>query len=188
MTETTHGPLRLLFVCTANICRSPFLEIYSRSVLGDDVHVSSAGTHGLDSQPVSQDIAGELTDRGLEIDAFRSRRLTRDLVEEADLVLTAERVHRQFILDDHPEAFRKVLTVGQAVHAAEQVAEGLHGHDALPEIARLRGMAQQSGDIDDPYGRGRAAAATAAERMTGMLDRLLPVLGVAAQARKLPHG
>jgi sulfate adenylyltransferase len=188
MTESTPHPLRLLFVCTANICRSPFLEIYSRSVLGDDVHVSSAGTHGLDSQPVSDDIAGELEDRGLDIEAFRSRRLTRELVAESDLVLTAERIHRQFILDDHPEAFRKVLTVGQAVHAAEQVAGDLRGRAALPEIARLRGMAQQAGDIDDPYGRGRAAAAAAAERMTGMLDRFLPVLGVAAQARKLPHG
>jgi sulfate adenylyltransferase len=188
MTETSQTPLRLLFVCTANICRSPFLEIYSRSVVGDNVHVSSAGTHGLDAKPVSDDIAAELADRGLDTSTFRSRRLTGELVAEADLVLTAERIHRQFILDDHPEAFRKVLTVGQAVRAAEQIAEGVRGVDALPEIARLRGMAQRDGDIDDPYGRGRAAATTAAERMTGMLDRFLPVLGATAQARKLPHG
>ncbi|MFC6286323.1 hypothetical protein ACFP3Q_17840 [Nocardioides sp. GCM10027113] len=188
MTSAATEPLRLLFVCTANICRSPFLELYARSVVADHVEVASAGTHGWDAHPVSDDIAAELVDRGVDPAPFRSRRLTTEMIEQADLVLTAERVHRQFILDDHPAAFRKVLTVGQAVRAAEQVPGGLVGRDALPEIARLRGMAQADGDIDDPYGRGRAAAATAAERMTGMLDRFLPVLGVSAQPRELPHG
>ena len=41
-------PLRVLFVCTANICRSPFMEIYARSLAGDGVVVSSAGTYGMD--------------------------------------------------------------------------------------------------------------------------------------------
>ncbi len=58
------------------------------------------------------------TNWGLDVSGFRSRRLTGELVDEADLVLTAERRHRQFILDDHAHAFGKVLTLGQAVRAA----------------------------------------------------------------------
>ena len=41
----------MLFVCTANICRSPFLELTARRLSGpgSGVEFSSAGTHGFDS-------------------------------------------------------------------------------------------------------------------------------------------
>ena len=48
---------------------------------------------------------------------FRSRPLTRQILEEADLVLTTEAAHRSFILDDHPQLFRKVYTLGQFAEA-----------------------------------------------------------------------
>ena len=53
-------------MCTANICRSPFMEIYARSVVGDRVACLSAGTYGLDSQPMSHEMVVELGARGLE--------------------------------------------------------------------------------------------------------------------------
>lgn len=39
--------IRVLFVCTANICRSAYAEVMARHLLGDDpsVEVSSAGVH-----------------------------------------------------------------------------------------------------------------------------------------------
>ena len=41
-------PLRVLFVCTANICRSPFLELTARQLASGstDVQFASAGTQG----------------------------------------------------------------------------------------------------------------------------------------------
>ena len=45
------SPLHVLFVCTANICRSPFMEMAARELAGPDaaVEFSSAGTHGFDA-------------------------------------------------------------------------------------------------------------------------------------------
>ncbi len=65
-------PLRVLFVCTANICRSPYLELRARQLLGPDagVEVSSAGTHGFDAAPVSDTMAG-----GVRALGHRRRRL-----------------------------------------------------------------------------------------------------------------
>ena len=57
-----HGrdPIRVLFVCTANICRSPYLELRARQLLGPDsgVEVSSAGTQRV------RRVAGERHDGG----------------------------------------------------------------------------------------------------------------------------
>lgn len=180
-------PLRLLFVCTANICRSPFMELYARSVSTEDLHFSSAGTHGLDAEPMGAEMAGELSARDVDCSGFRSRRLTAEMVSEADLVLTAERVHRRFLLDDQPEDSRKVLTLGQAVHAAPSVPSDARGRDALVELAHRRGTAGEDSDVTDPYGRGPVATAEAADRITAMLDQLLPLLSYIPSARKPPH-
>ncbi len=70
---------------------------------------------------VDPGMAVELTARGIASEDFRSRRLTPALVDEADLVLTAEASHRAAILDEHPVATRKVLTFGQADRALDRL-------------------------------------------------------------------
>ena len=60
----------MLFVCTANICRSPYLELRARQLLGPDagVEVSSAGTHGFDAAPVSDTMEAEFARWGTEVE------------------------------------------------------------------------------------------------------------------------
>ena len=106
-------PLHVLFVCTANICRSPFMELTARHLAGPDATVvfSSAGTHGFREHPMDAVMADTLEPRGIATDTFLSRPLTATMVHEADLVLTAEGTHRTFILDDHPHAVPQSLHV-----------------------------------------------------------------------------
>ena len=103
-------PLRVLFVCTANICRSPYLELTARALAGDDsgVEFSSAGTHGFDAHPMNEPMVATLASGSAE--GFASRRLTGEILAAADLVLTAEATHRAFILEEFPQHFRKVFT------------------------------------------------------------------------------
>ena len=72
---------RILFVCTANICRSPYLELRARQLLGPDagVEVSSAGTHGFDASPVSDTMEAEFARWGTRVDGFRSRPATGEM-------------------------------------------------------------------------------------------------------------
>src|SRR6478736_6491596 len=132
---TDDGPIKVLFVCTANICRSPYLELAARRLAGVDAQVvfSSAGTHGFSDAIMDTEMAGLLdaADRA----SFRSRPLDRDLVGEADLVLTAEGVHRQFILDDQPQMFRKVFTIGQFAEIVRAAGPGLTGRALLDHAA-----------------------------------------------------
>ena len=112
------APLKVLFVCTANICRSPYMQLATQRLLGPDsgVQVSSAGTHGFIDQPMSEELVGGYE---TEAESFRSRRVTGELIAEADVILTAEAAHRAYLLEENPAAFLKTFTLGQF---AESVA------------------------------------------------------------------
>ncbi len=171
-TETDDEPIRVLFVCTANICRSPYLELRARQLLGPDsgVEVSSAGTSGFDAAPVSDTMEAEFARWGTEVDGFRSRAATGDLVDAADVVLTAEAAHRTRLLEDRPAAFRKIFTLGQFVASAQAVDPALHGRALLEALSSRRVPASPDHDIDDPYRRGPEAARRAAVTMESMLE------------------
>jgi protein-tyrosine-phosphatase len=171
-------PLRVLFVCTANVCRSPFLELYARSRLDSpSVTFSSAGTHALDGQPMSEEISAEATRAwGLDVHGFRSRRLTPDLVAGADLVLTAEQRHTRLVVDGGAGAAGTVLTLGQAARAAATATTREGATDVVAGLAERRGAPEPGDDVGDPYQLGAQAQSAAARQMGAMLDALLPLL------------
>jgi protein-tyrosine-phosphatase len=177
---TPEPPLRVLFVCTANICRSAYAELLTRHLLGDEASVlaSSAGTHGYVEHPLDPPMAAELARRGGDAGGFRSRVLTMPMVDEADLVLTAEVAHRKFILDERPEAFRRVLTVGQLGRTLREstTLDGTAGRELLRGLRRSFRPADAADDVPDPYRRGEAAAARAADQLERHLREILPRL------------
>jgi sulfate adenylyltransferase len=185
--ETSEAvePIRVLFVCTANICRSPYLELRARQLLGSDsgVEVSSAGTRGFDAEPVSDTMDAEFARYGTDVTTFRSRVVTGGMIDEADLVLTAEAAHRTRLLEERPAAFRKIFTLGQFVESAAAAPPSLRGRELIAALGNRRVAASPGHDIDDPYRRGPEEARRAAVTMEGMLevlvDRLRPVPQVA---------
>ena len=175
--QPAEPPLRILFVCTANICRSPYMEAVARHQLaGSRVEIASAGTHGFDAQPADEVMAKQLTARGLDQPGFRSRAVTRQMLDDADVVLTAEAAHRQFLLEEHPAAFRKVFTLGQLAAFVTNNDPELRGRELVSQAGRARGSASPDLDVADPYRRGDAAAEAAARQIDDLLAVVLPAL------------
>lgn len=94
--------LRVLFVCTANVCRSPLAEAMLRQRLralnlADKVQVRSAGTcasqHGRRPDARIEKLAAQA---GIALGRIRSRLLTPKMIERSDYVLVMEQRH----LDD----------------------------------------------------------------------------------------
>jgi protein-tyrosine-phosphatase len=89
---------RVLLVCTGNICRSPLAEAIMRRELAelgrDDFEVTSAGTGAWDGAPASEGAYLVALEHGLDLSAHRARLLTRELVQQADIILTMARHHR----------------------------------------------------------------------------------------------
>jgi len=77
--------VRLLFVCTGNACRSQMAEGWARALGGAGIEVRSAGieAHGLNPRAVT--VMGEA---GVDISGQRSTRLTPEMLDWADWVVT----------------------------------------------------------------------------------------------------
>ena len=168
----SQGPLKVLFVCTANICRSPYMERVARNLGLPDVEFTSAGTHGFDEHPMDEVMAAQLSTSGLDAGDFRSRRVTPRLIAEADLVLTAEAAHRSAILEENPDAVRKVFTLGQAARIAAELDGDPSPREVAVALAERRGAPELGDDVTDPYRRGEEAAAVAARDISEKLRRI----------------
>jgi protein-tyrosine phosphatase len=178
------APLRILTVCTGNICRSPAAAAYLSLRLGSDaVTVGSAGLHALVGEPVAPDMA-RLSH--VPLDGFAARQLTAELVEDADLVLTMTREQRAAVVSKVPAAVRRTFTLAEFAALAEvaeraglpagSVAERLAALVALAPRLRSQHAHGQGDDIDDPYGGRPADYARAMLRIRAAVERLATAL------------
>ncbi|HET7530930.1 MAG TPA: hypothetical protein VFJ98_08235 [Mycobacteriales bacterium] len=185
MASSSGQPMRVLFVCTGNICRSPMGQAMLihrlRESLGADagrlVEVTSAGTYGLVGHPIEPDALAALSELGVTPDPFEARELARDIVESSDLVLTATREHRASAVQMLPRASRRAFTMrefARLVAAADP--SSVAGDDAasrgralVEAAAAMRGYVRpdrpEDDDVADPYRRAREAFQAAAEQI-----------------------
>ncbi|RUA01275.1 MAG: hypothetical protein DSY89_04900 [Deltaproteobacteria bacterium] len=94
--------IRVVFVCTANICRSPMAEgilAHHWKNRGGVVRlkVSSMGVQMIDNQPASEHAVTVCAENGVDISAHRSRALHPEDLKQADLVLTMEPFHQKHL-------------------------------------------------------------------------------------------
>lgn len=135
--------MRVLVVCTANVCRSPLAAAILRrrwDAAGLPAEVSSAGVRAMRGAPVcvvSQEVLGAPL-------AGAAREITPDLVREADLVLTMEREQRSSVVRLLPGSQARVFTLREAAALLDGLLErdtrldGLRG--LAPAMHALRGV------------------------------------------------
>ncbi|MEC7949050.1 MAG: low molecular weight protein arginine phosphatase, partial [Myxococcota bacterium] len=103
-------PLRLLMVCTANICRSPMAEGWARA---RGAEVRSGGIMGLEGRPADPLAIRVMGEMGVDISRHVSSGIAEDDMHWADHVLVMEMRHRVHLVHRHPDAIDKVLLLGQ---------------------------------------------------------------------------
>ena len=88
--------MRVLFVCTANICRSPTAEgvlrkLLANSPLRDSVEIDSAGTHDYHvGAPPDPRAVEHATKRGYDLEHLRARQISPADFEQFDFVLAMD--------------------------------------------------------------------------------------------------
>ena len=87
---------------------------------GVDARVRSAGTRPWNAGATDHSVT-VMRERGLDIAAHENSQLTRDLVDQADLVLGMTRDHVSFAVSRSPEAARRTFLVGELARLGGQV-------------------------------------------------------------------
>ena len=174
------SPFEALFVCTGNIARSASGEVISKHLaaeygLEDKWIFSSAGTGALVGHGVYEHVANELIERGYNPEGFASRQLNGQIVENATIILVAEKVHADWIVREWPQHHAKIKLLKQVARIREDARRAeplsyLYSHGARP---------LDSDKLEDPYRRGPAAAKVAVDEVEQSLRMILPWLAQA---------
>jgi protein-tyrosine-phosphatase len=109
------APQRLLFLCHGNICRSPYAAHAVRALLPEGlrerVSVESAGFVGPDRPPPAEALKAALA-RGVDLGAHRSKLVTREQIERADLVVVMDGSQPSRLRQESPALRAPVVMLG----------------------------------------------------------------------------
>ncbi len=102
----------VLFVCTGNTCRSPMAEaLFNHHIGNSGWRAVSAGIYAAAGSPASPNAVAALKERGIDLAGHRSQPITKELVEQADLIAVMTAGHRFEILQDFPEVGNRVCLI-----------------------------------------------------------------------------
>lgn len=151
----TSEPGKILFVCTANICRSPMAEAMFNVLArerGLPYRAESAGIADLGAASMSSSAREVLGEAGITAGDHRSRRVTGDMIREARLVLVMGPRHAMELSRRFGES--------EKVHLLQEYGSSIPDGRELP----------------DPYGQNiltyRASMRQIFECVEGVLKRL----------------
>jgi protein-tyrosine phosphatase len=109
------APVRILTVCTGNVCRSPVAERLLQAgldqVLPGGFEVRSAGTRALVGDPVQPLSADIIRTFGGTSEGFTARQLTGKVLRKVDLVLAMSSAHRGEVLQLDASLLKRTFTI-----------------------------------------------------------------------------
>ena len=144
---------QILFVCTANICRSPMAAAMFNALAeerGFAYRAENAGVAALVDEDMAPNARAALDEVGIYAEDHRARRVSEEMLEGADLVLTMG--------PPHVAALRRLLgDLKGKVYTLPQYALGASVEEGIP----------------DPYGHTMTAYRASVRQLLGCVEGLM---------------
>jgi protein-tyrosine phosphatase len=178
--------IEILFVCTANICRSPMAEALLRARLAARGIAAGVASAGLlqDGREVAPEVVALMAERGLDVAGRTSRHVEPADVEASDLVLGMQRLHVREIVLAQPDTWPRTLALKELVRLGEQVGARPTDESVEDWLARTHEKRDRSqllsesviDDIADPYGGPVEGYRVTAEEIDEQLASLVGLI------------
>ncbi|NJN81991.1 MAG: low molecular weight protein arginine phosphatase [Caldilineaceae bacterium] len=122
----------VLFVCTANQCRSPMAEALFRDYLASRKQlegwtIGSAGTWGVEDVPATRHVQTVMANRGIDVSAHRSRLVDGSFIYDYNLLLTMERGHKEALQIEFPRIASRVFLLSEMIGKLFEISDPIRG-------------------------------------------------------------
>lgn len=102
--------MKILFVCTGNTCRSPMAETAAAKII-KKYDFDSAGIFAEDGDSISENAKNVLLENGYNVESFTSKRVSLELLNTSDLILTMTREQKEVLKTFFLEEKDKIFTL-----------------------------------------------------------------------------
>ena len=143
----------VVFVCTGNTCRSPLAMALAQRHRPCGTTFHSAGLQAVAGQPATEHARAVANERGVDLDAHRSRRLDGDLVRDADWIIGMTRLH--------------VAWINARLSGSTSVRVGLLGRPGVDLSGR---STPDDEEVADPFGASLDTYRKAADQIERLLE------------------
>ena len=120
----------VLFICSANICRSPMAMGLLRSMVedsSDQWKIKSAGVWDMGGQLVAANTQLILKERGIDLNDHTSRTVTCTMLSEFNLVLVMEDIHKEVLKLAFPEYTDRIYLLSEMVGEIFEIVDPIGG-------------------------------------------------------------
>lgn len=142
----------VLFVCTANICRSPMAaalllaRLQKERTDWQEWQINSAGTWALEGEMAAKNSRLVMAERGLDISAHRAQTVTAKMLNRYKLILTMEPGQKEALQVEFPTIANRVFLLSEMEGELSAVAD--------PYGGPVEGYRETAEKIDQILARG----------------------------------
>lgn len=150
--------LKIMFVCTGNICRSPMAHYYMQKKIKDielenEFLISSCGTYAVTGERATNNAIISMKEYNVNLDMHRATNIEDTDIENYDYIITLTMQHKNNVLYYYPKLDGKVFTLKEFVSGDEGYV-----------------------DIDDPWGLNIIVYKDTAKEIVENVDKLIKKL------------